>query len=72
VQVIVAFYFRNDEARTIATLTWLAWAYLGLAAVVFLINGRALIGILRTAFVSSEIQAASLREQTPGRTVLRD
>lgn len=65
VQVIVAFYFRNDEARTIATLTWLAWAYLGLATVVFLMNGQALMEILRTAFLpSTALQGASLREQT--------
>jgi hypothetical protein len=28
VQVGLAFVYRNDEARTIATLTWLAWVYL--------------------------------------------
>lgn len=66
VQVALAFYYRNDEVRTITTLTWLAWAYLGLAAVVFLINGRQLASILRIAFVSSSkaIQAASSQDAT--------
>lgn len=66
VQVALAFYYRNDEVRTIATLTWLAWAYLGLAAVLFLINARRLVSILRVAFVSSSkaIQAASPEEPT--------
>jgi cation:H+ antiporter len=49
-QVVIAFYFRNDEARTIITLTWLAWLYLALAAIVFAINGGRLVAILRTAF----------------------
>lgn len=64
-QVALAFIFRNDEARTIATLTWLAWAYLGLAALLFLINGRRLVAILRTAFLSpsTAIQAASSPQQ---------
>lgn len=31
VQVALAFTFRDDEALTIATLTWLGWAYIGLA-----------------------------------------
>ena len=53
VQVGLAFYYRNDEARTIATLTALAWVYLGLAALLFLINGRRLIGLLRDAFVAA-------------------
>jgi cation:H+ antiporter len=66
VQVFLAFHYRSDEARTIATLTWLAWAYLGLAVVVFLMNWQALVAILRTAFLSSStaIQAASRQEQT--------
>ncbi|WP_206684858.1 hypothetical protein, partial [Escherichia coli] len=64
VQVYLAFHFRNDEARTIATLTWLAWAYLGLSAILFSINGRRLIGILGTAFLtpSAAIQAAGPRD----------
>lgn len=38
VQVTLAFTFRNDEARTIETLTWLAWGYIGLAAVIAALN----------------------------------
>jgi cation:H+ antiporter len=52
VQVYLAFHYRNDEARTIATLTWLAWAYLVLSAILFSINGRRLVVILRTAFLT--------------------
>ena len=65
VQVYLAFHYRTDEARTIATLTWLAWAYLGLSAVLFSINARRLVAILRTAFVapSAAIQAAGSRDQ---------
>lgn len=53
VQVVLAFYYRNDEARTIVTLTWLAWVYLAIALAVFSINGRRLVAILRTAFLSA-------------------
>ena len=53
VQVSLAFAFRNDEARTIATLTWLAWAYLGITAAVVAVSGRQLVGILVTAFTMS-------------------
>lgn len=65
-QVTLAFVFRNDEGRTIATLTWLAWAYLGLATILFLINGRSLVAILRTAFwsPSTSIQVASSTKQS--------
>lgn len=52
VQVVLAFYYRNDEARTIVTLTWLAWVYLVMALAVFSINGPRLLAILRTAFLS--------------------
>ena len=64
-QVVVAFYYRNDEASTIATLTWLAWAYLGLAAIIFTINGGRLVAILRTAFFApaAAIQASGPRDQ---------
>jgi len=53
VQVGLAFYYRNDEARTIATLTWLAWVYLGLAGLLFLINGRRLFALLRSALTGN-------------------
>ncbi len=65
VQVYLAFHYRNDEARTIVTLTWLAWAYLGLSAILFSINSRRLVVILRTAFLtpSAAIPAPGLRDQ---------
>ncbi len=56
VQVVLAFYYRNDEARTIVTLTWLAWVYLAIALAVFSINARRLASILRTAFLSAGLQ----------------
>lgn len=52
VQVTLAFVFRDDEPRTIATLTWLAWAYLALTVVLLLINARQLVAVLRNAFIS--------------------
>lgn len=38
VQVTLAFTFRDDEARTIETLTWLGWAYIALAAFIAAAN----------------------------------
>lgn len=46
-QLVLAYHFRDDEARTIVTLSILAWVYLGLAGVLFVANGSSLIGILR-------------------------
>ena len=48
-QVGLAFWYRSDEARTVATLTALAWVYLGLAAALFLLNGRRLADLWRAA-----------------------
>lgn len=42
VQVVLAFTFRNDEARTIETLTWLGWAYIALALVIAAANAQRL------------------------------
>ncbi|MES2030909.1 MAG: sodium:proton exchanger [Pseudomonadota bacterium] len=50
VQVCLAYYFRNDETATIATLSGLAWVYLALASMLFIWNGRRLLGIIRFAF----------------------
>ncbi|MES2120236.1 MAG: sodium:proton exchanger [Pseudomonadota bacterium] len=38
IQVSLAFTFRDDEARTIQTLTWLSWAYIGLALAIAAAN----------------------------------
>ncbi|WP_092681180.1 sodium:proton exchanger [Rhodopseudomonas pseudopalustris] len=63
VQVVLAFYYRNDEARTILTLTWLAWVYLVIALAVFSINGRRLVAILRTAFLSAGLRRDTRRNE---------
>jgi cation:H+ antiporter len=62
VQVALAFAYRNDEARTVATLTTLAWIYLGLAAILFLVNGRRLLDLVRTALLERRTAAGA-----PGR-----
>jgi cation:H+ antiporter len=51
VQVGFAFAYRNDEARTIATLTALAWTYLALTILVALASKRQLVAVLRSAFL---------------------
>jgi cation:H+ antiporter len=67
VQVGLAFAYRNDEARTVATLTMLAWIYLGLAAILFLVNGRHLLGLLRTALPERRTEeTGSPKEFEPG------
>lgn len=50
-QVGLAFAYRDDAARTVATLSALAWVYLGLAAILFLVNRRHLVDLLRVAFL---------------------
>ena len=49
VQVGLAFSFREDEALTIRTLTWLGWSYLVLTAVIVAVNLKGLAQIVRTA-----------------------
>ncbi|GAA3274949.1 hypothetical protein GCM10020258_53450 [Sphingomonas yabuuchiae] len=49
VQVTLAFTFRDDQARTIQTLTWLAWAYIVLAALIVAVNLDRL-KLLKTGF----------------------
>jgi cation:H+ antiporter len=41
-QIMLVLRFLGDDARTIASLTWLAWAYLALAAAIFAANARVL------------------------------
>jgi cation:H+ antiporter len=38
VQISLAFTFREDEARTIQTLTWLGWGYIGLSLAIAAAN----------------------------------
>ncbi|MBX9897143.1 MAG: sodium:proton exchanger [Qipengyuania sp.] len=49
VQVGFAFTFRDDEALTIRSLTWLGWGYLALTAVIVAINWQGLSQIIRIA-----------------------
>lgn len=65
-QVTVAFILRDDEARTIATLTWLGWGYIALAAAIAATNHDRLTLLWRGLFgpigppvaVTSTAQAA--------------
>ena len=41
VQIVLAFVYRADAAKAIASLTMLGWLYLGLAAVLFMLSGPA-------------------------------
>lgn len=47
VQIALALNFLGDDARTIASLTWLGWGYLALAAAIFLLNARSFGHLLR-------------------------
>ena len=60
-QVGFAFSFRDDEALTIRTLTWLGWGYLALAAVIVAVNRRGLIEIVRTAVRPHQLIPATAR-----------
>ena len=64
VQVGLAFVYRNDEARSIATLTWLAWVYLGLTGLLFLINGRRLVALVRSALTGRPFEDLSDGKRT--------
>lgn len=66
VQVGLAFSLRDDEARTIASLTVLAWVYLGLAGVLFVANGRALLDLLRVALGPSAAPLSPARTNPSG------
>lgn len=67
-QVGLAFVYRNDEARTVMTLTWLAWIYLGLTTVIVAFSARQLIQILAIAFPTSSraIQGDSVAARPAG------
>lgn len=62
-QIGFAFTFRDDEALTIRTLTWLGWAYLALTAVIVAINWRGLVEIVRTAIRPGRLRLAAARER---------
>ncbi len=52
VQFGLAFYFHNDESRTIVLLTFMAWLYLVLAAGIFIWNYRCLIECFRIGLLA--------------------
>lgn len=52
VQLALAFIFQTDEARTITTLTYLAWLYLVLAIGVFVRNRRCLVECVRVGLLA--------------------
>lgn len=63
VQVGFAFTFRDDEALTIRSLTWLGWGYLALTAVIVAINWQGLSQIIRTALRPHRPIAATAPER---------
>ncbi|MEP6849463.1 MAG: sodium:proton exchanger [Acidobacteriota bacterium] len=52
-QFSLAFYFRNDESRTVIVLTYLAWLYLALAVGIFIWNYRCLIARFQTGIFAA-------------------
>ena len=65
-QVGFAFTFRDDEALTIRTLTWLGWAYLALTSVIVAMNWQGLVQIVRTALRPHQLIGAPARETGAG------
>lgn len=59
VQVGLAFVYRNDEARTIATLTALGWTYLGLTIVLAFVRKQELVAVVRSAFLPPHSERTS-------------
>lgn len=64
VQITLAFTYREDEALTIQTLTWLGWAYIVLAAAIAAANAQSLRRILRTATTLSAPASPRLEKET--------
>jgi cation:H+ antiporter len=62
-QVGFAFTFRDDEALTIRTLTWLGWAYLALAAVIVAMNMKGLGQIVATALRPDQLATVTARKR---------
>lgn len=58
VQVGLAFHFREDEAKTISSLTVLAWIYLGLSLPLFALQARRIVGVLRAGLLTSHRRLA--------------
>lgn len=51
-QLVVAFVFQHDEARTIALLTWFAWAYLLMAGGLVLVNRDRLLDFIKVGLLN--------------------
>lgn len=66
VQVGLAFHFRDDEAKTISSLTVLAWVYLGLSLPLFALQGRRIVDVVRAGLFTSHRRLAAT--QTHART----
>ncbi|MDF2381808.1 hypothetical protein JMG10_10055 [Nostoc ellipsosporum NOK] len=72
VQVGLALHFLGDQAKTIITLTWLAWAYVALAAAIFAANVRSFGHLLRVGLsarhpeVHPTVPATPLPPTNPG------
>jgi cation:H+ antiporter len=58
VQFGLAFYFHNDESRTITVLTYMAWLYLVLAAGIFFWNWRCLVECVRVGLLAKTVPKA--------------
>ena len=61
-QVGLTLAFLGDEGRTIASLTWLSWAYLALAAAVLMANARSLAHLFAVGLFASHPAVHSGRE----------
>ena len=67
-QVGFAFTFREDEALTIRSLTWLGWGYIGLALVIVAMNLGALLQIARTTLRPHGLTEPEARRPVTGET----
>jgi cation:H+ antiporter len=63
IQVGLAFSFREDEALTIRTLTWLGWIYLALTTVIVALNLDGLAQIVLRVLRPHKIVPATASER---------
>lgn len=63
IQIGLAFHFREDEAKTIASLTVLAWIYLGLSAPLFGLQARRIVAVLRAGLFMSHRRLMAAQAQ---------
>lgn len=62
VQLVLAFAYRNDAIRAIASLTTLGWIYLGLAAALFIVGLPAFVQTVRDVVALSRNKVLSSNE----------